>query len=62
MYKLVEENELRKLIESQMICDKLYACGFDNWFDGINDFDFPETDDIEKELNKYNLGYPPCCG
>ena len=53
MYRLVEENELRELIESQMIYDELCAWGIDNW-GGIMECNFPDIDDIEKELNKYN--------
>ena len=52
-YRLVEENELRRLIESQMIFNELVACGVDNWtgYDFIN---FPDINDIEDKLNKYN--------
>lgn len=53
MYRLVEENELRRLIESQMIYDELCAQGVDNWI-GCDFIKFPNIDDIEKELNKYD--------
>lgn len=52
-YRLVEENKLKHLIESEMIYNELCALGVDNWtgFDFVN---FPDIDDIEKELNKYD--------
>lgn len=53
MYRLVEENELRRLIESQMIYDELCAQGVDNWI-GCDFIKFPDIDDIEVELNKYD--------
>jgi len=53
MYRLVEENELRKLIESQMIYDELEGWGVDNWT-GYDFVKFPDLDDIEKKLNKYD--------
>ena len=53
-YRLIEENELRRLIESDMIYDELYAQGVDNWI-GCDFIKFPDIDDIEKELDKYNL-------
>lgn len=52
-YRLVEENKLRRLIESQMIYDELCAWGVDNWV-GYDFVKFPDIDEIEKELNKYN--------
>lgn len=52
MYRLVEENELRRLIESDMIYNELCAWGVDNWY-GMMECKFPDIDDIEKELNKY---------
>lgn len=51
MYRLVDENKLRRLIESEMIYDELCAQGVDNW-SGFNEVKFPDIDDIEKELNK----------
>lgn len=53
MYRLVEENELRRLIESQMIYDELCACGVEDWYARV-ECKFPDIDDIEKELDKYN--------
>ena len=52
MYRLVEENELRRLIESDMIYNEFCACGVDNWT-GCDFVKWPDIDDIEKELNKY---------
>ena len=55
MYRLVEEDELRRLIESDMIYNNLCACGFDDWYGCIgDDFNFPDIDEIETELNKYD--------
>ena len=54
MYRLVEEDKLRRLIESDMIYDNLCACGVDNWYGCIDDFNFPDIDEIETELNKYD--------
>ena len=51
-YRLIEENELRRLIESDMIYDELCAQGVDNW-GGMMECKFPDIDDIEKKLNKY---------
>ena len=51
MYRLIEENKLRELIESDMIYNELCACGIDNWTD-FDEVKFPNIDDIEKELNK----------
>ena len=53
MYRLVEENELRRLIESDMIYNELCAWGVDNW-SGCDFVKWPDIDDIEKKLNKYN--------
>lgn len=52
MYRLVEEDELRRLIESDMIYNELCAWGVDNWI-GYDFVKFPDIDDIEKKLNKY---------
>lgn len=52
MYRLVEENELRRLIEGNMIYDELCAQGVDNWA-GFNFIKFPDIDDIENRLNEY---------
>lgn len=51
-YRLVEESELRRLIESDMIYDELCAQGVDNWI-GCNFIHYPDINDIEAELNKY---------
>lgn len=53
MYRLIEEKELRKLIESDMIYNELYAQGVDNWI-GCDYIHYPDIDEIEVELNKYN--------
>lgn len=52
MYRLVEENKLRRLIESEMIYDELCACGVDNWI-GFDEVRFPDIDDIEEALESY---------
>ena len=49
MYRLVEENELKRLIEGNMIFDRLCAQGVDNYF-----VYFPDDDEIEIELDKYD--------
>lgn len=54
-YRLVEENELRRLIESDMIYDELCAQGVENWI-GCDFVHFPDIDEIEKKINKYK-GY-----
>lgn len=53
MYRLIEENKLRSLIESDMIYNELCAWGVDNWY-GMQECKFPDIYDIEKELNKYD--------
>ena len=53
MYRLVEENKLRKLIESNMIYDELCAWGVDNW-SGSDFVHYPDTDEIEIALNKFD--------
>lgn len=52
-YRLVEESELRRLIESDMIYNELCVQGVDNWI-GCDFVHFPDIDEIEAELNKYN--------
>jgi len=52
-YRLVEENKLRRLIESEMIYNELCAWGVDNWT-GFDEVKFPDIDDVEKELNKFD--------
>lgn len=52
MYRLVEENKLRRLIESEMIYDELCAWGVDNWI-GFDEVRFPDIDDIEEALESY---------
>lgn len=53
MYRLVEENELRRLIESDIIYDELCAQGVDNWI-GCDFVHYPDIDEINVELNKYD--------
>lgn len=53
MYRLVEENELRRLIEGNLIYEELSALGVDNWT-GFDEAHFPDIDDIETELNKFD--------
>jgi hypothetical protein len=53
MYRLVEENKLRRLIEGNMIYDELCAWGVDNWT-GCDFVHYPDIDEIEIELNKYD--------
>ena len=51
-YRLIEENKLRRLIESDMIYNELCAQGIDNWV-GCDFIHYPDIDDIEKKLNEY---------
>jgi hypothetical protein len=53
MYRLVEENKLRRLIEGNMIYDELCAQGVNDWI-GCDEIKFPDIDDIEKKLNKFD--------
>jgi hypothetical protein len=53
VYRLVEENKLRRLIEGNMIYDELCAQGVDNWT-RCDEIKFPDIDDIEKKLNKFD--------
>ena len=53
-YRLVEENELRRLIESSLIYDELCCVGVDNWC-GFGEVKFPDIDDIEEGLESYEL-------
>jgi len=53
MYRLVEEDKLRRLIEGNMLYDELCAQGIDNWV-GFEYVNFPDIDEIEIELNKYD--------
>lgn len=53
MYRLVEEDKLRRLIESEMIYNELCAWGVDDWT-GFDEVKFPNINEIEIELNKYN--------
>ena len=48
MYRLVEESELRRFIEVDMIYNELYTYGTDDLI-----MRFPDIDDIEKKLNEY---------
>lgn len=52
-YRLVEENELRRLIEGNMIYDELCAWGVDNWV-GYDFVKFPDIDDIEEKVKGYD--------
>ena len=53
MFRLVEEDELRRLIESDMIYNELCDQGIENLM-GDNFVHFPDINDIEKELKKYD--------
>lgn len=53
MYRLVEENKLRRLIEGNMIYEELAAMGVDNWI-GCDEVHFPDFDEINTELNKFD--------
>ena len=53
MYRLVEEDKLRRLIESDIIYDELCAQGVDNWI-GCDFIHFPDADEIEEELKKFH--------
>lgn len=53
IYRLVKENELRRLIGTEMIYNELCALGVNNWI-GFDEVKFPNIDDIEDKLNKYN--------
>lgn len=52
MYRLIDEDKLRRLIESDMIYNELSAQGVDNWI-GCDFIHYPDVDEIETELNKY---------
>lgn len=52
-YRIVEENKLRRLIESDMIYGELCAWGVDNWI-GFDEVKFPESEEIEEALNQYD--------
>ena len=51
-YRLVEENELRRLIEGNMLYEELCAEGVDNWI-GCDFIHYPDADEIEAEVSKY---------
>ena len=51
MYRLVEENKLRRLIEGNMIYEELCAAGVDNWV-GSEFIHYPDIDEIEADLSK----------
>ena len=53
MYRLVEENKLRRLIEGKMLYEELVAWGVDNW-PGWDEVHFPDFDEINTELNKFD--------
>jgi len=52
-YRLVEENQLIRLLEGNMIYEELCAQGVDNWT-GCDFIHYPDEDEIEAELNKFN--------
>ena len=52
MYRLIDEDKLRRLIESDMIYNELCAQGVDNQI-GCDFIRFPDIDEIETELNKF---------
>jgi hypothetical protein len=54
MYRLVEENKLRRLIESDMIYNELCSFGIDDYWNINPEAHFPDTDEIETELNKFD--------
>lgn len=53
-YRLVEEDELRRLIEGNMIYDELFAWGVDNWT-GYDFVKIPDIDDIEEKLKEHKV-------
>ena len=53
MYRLVEENRLKRLIEAEIIYNELCAQGVDNWI-GCDEVHFPDNDEIKAELNKFD--------
>lgn len=52
MYRLIEENKLRRLIESDMIYNELCAQGVDNWI-GCDFIHYPDADEINDEMSKF---------
>jgi hypothetical protein len=52
-YRLIEEDKLIRLIEGNMIYEELCGQGVDNWI-GCDFIHYPDTDEIEAELNKFN--------
>ena len=53
MYRLIEENKLRRLIESDIIYDELCAQGVDNWI-GCDFIHYPDADEINDEVSKFS--------
>ena len=53
MYKLIEENKLRRLIESDIIYDELCAQGVDSWI-GCDFIHYPDADEINDEVDKFS--------
>jgi hypothetical protein len=53
MYRLVEENRLKRLIEAEMIYNELCAQGVDNWI-GCDFIHYPDNDEIKAELNNFD--------
>lgn len=52
MYRLIEENKLKRLIESDMIYNELCAQGVDNWI-GCDFIHYPDEDEINNEVSKF---------
>ena len=52
MYRLIEEDKLRRLIESDMIYNELCAQGVDNWI-GCDFIHYPDADEINDEVSKF---------
>lgn len=53
MYRLIEENKLKRLIEGNMIYEEFCAQGVDHWT-GTDFIHYPDDYEIEAELNKYD--------
>lgn len=52
-YRLVEENQLIRLLEGNMIYEELCAVGVNNWI-GSEFIHYPDEDEIKTKLNKFN--------
>lgn len=53
MYRLIEEDKLRRLIESDMIYNELCSQGVDNWI-GCDFIHYPDADEINDEVSKFS--------